>query len=160
MLRYSIQEIRDYLRTLYWPTLAPDQPVPPLLLTPYAYTLTFAVAQNASQTLIQTITSNADFLLLGLRHRANIAAAQNVSTKTAPFARVMIIDSGSNEQFTQAATDFENISENGNVARNLPFPRLIRGKSSLSVTVSNYAPVVETYGLDICFEGINVRLYN
>ena len=130
----------------------------PLLLTPYAYNLTFsALAQSKQATQSISIAANADFVMLGLHHRANISAAQQVGTKTAPFARVLIIDSGSNEQFTAQAVDLENYSSNGSIPNNLSYPRIIAGRSTLTVQLTNYAPTAETYNIDLMFEGVLVR---
>jgi len=132
----------------------------PLLLTPYGYNLTFsslAAAGTATQTL--NIAANADFIVTGLHHRANVAAAnQNVSTKTAPLVRILITDSGSNEQFTNSAVDLENYSTNGNIINKLDYPRIISGRSTLTVQVTSYE-ASSTLNLDIFFEGVLVRAY-
>jgi len=133
----------------------------PLLLTPYGYGLTFAaLAAGASATQTLNIAANADFIALTLHHRANIAAAaQNVSTKTAPLTRILITDSGSNEQFTNTAVDLENYSTNGNIINTLPYPRIISGRSTLTVTLSNY-DAASTYNIDVFIEGVLVRAYS
>lgn len=130
-----------------------------LLITPYGYGVTFAaLAQNASASRVINIAANADFVLLGFRHRAQIGAAQNVSTKTAPFVRMLISDSGSNEQFTNTAVDLENYSSNGGYVQPLPYPRILSGRSTTTVQVTNYAPTAETYTtLDIYLSGVLVR---
>ena len=73
---YGIGEIEAYASKFYQGR--------PLLLTPYGYNLTFSsltAGSSASQTL--NITANADFIMVGLHHRANVAAAgQTVSNKT------------------------------------------------------------------------------
>ena len=106
---YGIGEIEAYASKFYQGR--------PLLLTPYGYNLTFSsLTAGASQSQTLNITANADFIMVGLHHRANIAAAsQTVSNKTAPLTRILITDSGSNEQFTNAAVDLENYSTNGNI---------------------------------------------
>jgi hypothetical protein len=97
--------------------------------------------------------------MVGLHHRANIAAAsQTVSNKTAPLARVLITDSGSNEQFTNAAVDLENYSTNGNIINLFPYPRIISGRSTLTIQVTSYEASA-TLNLDIFFEGVLVRAY-
>jgi hypothetical protein len=132
-----------------------------LLLTPYGYNLTFsalAAGSTASQTL--NIAANADFIALVVHHRANVAAAgQNVSTKTAPLARILITDSGSNEQFTNSAVDLENYSTNGNIINTLPYPRIISGRSTLTVQLTNF-DASQTYNVDIFIEGVLVRAYS
>ena len=132
----------------------------PLLLTPYGYNLTFSsLAAGTSATQTVNIAANADFILTNIHHRANVAAAgQNVSTKTAPLARVLITDSGSNEQFTNAAVDLENYSTNGNIINLLPYPRIISGRSTLTIQLTSYE-ASQTLNVDLFFEGVLVRAY-
>jgi len=133
-----------------------------LFITPYGYTATFlALAQNAVQTQQVAITANADFVLTGVKHRAQIGAAQTVSTKTAPFVRLLITDSGSNEQYTAQAVDLENYSRNGVGQNDLPYPRFVPGRTSLTLQATNYAPTAETYtSLDVFLQGVLVRRYS
>ena len=132
-----------------------------LLLTPYGYTTGFpGLAQNVVATTILNIAANADFMLLAVNHRAQIGAAQTVSTKTAPFVRLLITDSGSNEQYTAQAVDLENYSQNGIGAHTLPYPRIVSGRSTLTIQATNYAPTAETYTtLDVFLEGLLIRAY-
>lgn len=131
-----------------------------LLITPFGYTATFlALAQNGVATTTINIAANADFLLIGCRHRAQIGAAQTISTKTAPFVRIQITDSGSNEQYTNGAVDLENYSTNTPYENNLPYPRIISGRSALIVQATNYAPTAETYtSIDLFLEGCLIRV--
>lgn len=133
-----------------------------LSIVPYGYTTTFlALAQNAVQTNIINIAANADFMMLSLNHRAQIGAAQTVQSKTAPFVRLLITDSGSNEQYTAQAVDLENYSTNGGVVQNLAYPRIVSGRSTLTVQATNYAPTAETYTtLDVFLEGVLIRAYS
>jgi hypothetical protein len=132
----------------------------PMLIVPYAYPLTFtglAPAVTATQQL--NITANADFLLLGVSYHANVAVgAQNIGNKTVAFARMLVTDSGSNEQFTQAAVDLENFCQNGQDERAMYYPRWIAGRSSLQVSLSNYS-AAETYGIELAFNGVLLRAY-
>ena len=132
----------------------------PLLLTPYGYNLTFSsLAAGTSATQTVNIAANADFIITGLHHRANVAAAgQNVSTKTAPLARILITDSGSNEQFTNSAVDLENYSTNGNIINKYDYPRIVSGRSTLTVQITSYE-ASQTLNIDIFFEGVLVRAY-
>jgi len=133
----------------------------PLLLTPYGYNLTFSsLASGASATQTLNIAANADFIALTIHHRANVAAAgQTVSNKTAPLARILVVDSGSNEQFTNSAVDLENYSTNGNIINTLSYPRIISGRSTLTVTLTNF-DAAQTYNIDVFFEGVLVRAYS
>jgi len=131
-----------------------------LLLTPYGYNLTFSsLAAGTSATQTINIAANADFIITTLHHRANVAAAaQNVSTKSAPLARILITDSGSNEQFTNSAVDLENYSTNGNIINHLPYPRIVSGRSTLTVQLTSFE-ASQTLNVDVFFEGVLVRAY-
>jgi hypothetical protein len=86
------------------------------------------------------------------------AAAQTVATKSAPLARILITDSGTNEQFTNAAIDLENYSTNGNIINNRPYPRIISGRSTLTVQLTSYE-ASQTLNLDLSFSGVLVRAF-
>jgi hypothetical protein len=149
---YSISDIESFASKFYQGR--------PLLLTPYAYVLTFSsLAAGGSATQTLNITANADFIFTMLHHRANVAAAaQTVSSKTAPLARVLITDSGTNEQFTNSAIDLENYSTNGNIVNELPYPRIVSGRSTLTVQLTSYE-ATNTLNIDLSFEGLLVRAF-
>jgi len=150
--QYSYPEIESFASKFYNGR--------PLLITPYGYNLTFlSLAAAGSATQVINIAANADFILTGLHHRANVAAAnQNVSTKIAPLARILITDSGSNEQFTNAAVDLENYSTNGNIINKLDYPRIISGRSTLTIQLTSYEASA-TLNIDVFFEGVLVRAF-
>jgi hypothetical protein len=162
---YSISEVQNFLGQIYGQSV-PDGKggsrwvVPGLTVYPYAYSSVFlALAQNATQTNILQISANADFICFGISHRAQIGAAQTISSKTAPFCRLLITDSGTNEQFTSQAVDLENYSTNGGDYRPLQYPRFIGGKSSLTMQLTNYAPTAETYtSVEIMLSGVLARV--
>jgi hypothetical protein len=149
---YSIAELESFAARYYQGRA--------LLMTPYGYNVTFSsltAGSTASQVI--SISANADFILTGFHHRANVAAAaQIVSTKTAPLARVLVTDSGSNEQFTNSAVDLENYSTNGNIINKLDYPRIISGRSTLTVQMTNYE-AASTLNIDFFLEGVLVRAY-
>jgi len=150
--QYSYSEIETFASKFYQGR--------PLLLVPYAYNVTFSsLAAGASATQTVNISANADFIVTGLHHRANVAAAgQNVSTKVAPLARILVTDSGSNEQFTNSAVDLENYSTNGNIINKFDYPRIVSGRSTLTVQLTSYE-ASQTLNVDIVFEGVLVRAY-
>ncbi len=154
MSQNSISELQRFLAQIYGGDAQ-------LTIVPYGYPIQFtSIAQNASQTAQLSITANADFIWTATSYRAAISAAQTISTKTAAFLRLLITDSGSNEQFTSAAVDLENFAINGGEARPLPYPRFIGGRSALTFQLSNYAPTAETYSsVDILLQGVLVRKY-
>ena len=149
---YSIADIEAFASKFYQGRA--------LLLTPYGYNLTFSsLAAGTSATQTVNIAANADFIITGLHHRANVAAAaQNVSTKVAPLARILITDSGSNEQFTNSAVDLENYSTNGNITNKFDYPRIVSGRSTLTVQLTSYE-ASQTLNVDVFFEGVLVRAY-
>ena len=150
---YSIADIEAFASRFYQGRA--------LLITPYAYTITFsALAAGATASQVINIAANADFMALMFHHRANVAAAgQTVSNKTAPLVRLLVTDSGSNEQFTNAAVDIENYSTNGNIINDLPYPRIVSGRSTLTLQVTSYE-ASQTLNLDISIEGCLIRAYS
>jgi hypothetical protein len=149
---YSMADIESFVAR-FWPGRK-------TFISPYAYPATFtAIAQGGQQTQTINIQANADFLLLGIAFRGNIGAAQNESTITAPFVRMLIVDTGSNEQFTNSAVDLEAMYRNGQRLVSLPYPRIVQGRSALSLQATSYAPTNETYSFDIILEGVHVRAY-
>lgn len=165
-LAYTMNDVMAYLQTIYRAPKIPDGQggmmdggPARLLITPYAYPITFsALAQGATQTAQVPIQANSDFFLMGLQARANIGTAQTVSNETLPFVRMLIVDSGSNEQYTFSAIDLSNYATFNNVVKTLPWPRLVNGRSVLTVSITSYAPTAETLTtLDISFEGVLVR---
>ena len=162
---YSISDVQSFLGQIYGQSV-PDGnggsrwAVPSLVVYPYAFTTTFAaLAQGATQTNVLQITANADFVAFAVSYRAQIGGAQTVNTKTAAFCRLLITDSGTNEQFTAQAVDLENYCTNGGDDRPLSYPRFVAGKSSLTMQLTNYAPTAETYTtVDIVIEGVLCRV--
>ena len=150
--QYSMADIESFVAR-FWPGIK-------TYITPYWYSATFtAVAQAAQQTQQINIQANADFLCMSILFRMNIAAAQNESTITAPFLRLLITDNGSGEQFSQTAIDLEAQGRNSQRSNALPYPRILQGKSTLTLQVTNYAPTAETYSGDVILEGVQVRAY-
>lgn len=133
----------------------------PLLITPYAYSVTFsALAPAATANQIINIAANADFIATEFHARANVAgAAQTISNMTAPLVRILVTDSGSNEQFTQSAVDIVTYCTFGNYANELAYPRIVSGRSTLTVQLSNYSST-ETYNIDVVATGVLVRAYS
>ena len=132
-----------------------------LLITPYTYVLTFsslAAAASATQTL--NIAANADFVLTNVHYHANVAnAAQTVGNKTIALCRMLITDSGSNEQFSNAACDLENYGTNAWMQNGLEYPRIVSGRSTLTIQLTNYDAAV-TYNIDLGFAGVLVRAFS
>lgn len=153
---YSLRDLEAFCARFY---LGYD-----LLITPYGYTASFTtIAAGATQTHNVNIAANADFVCVGLRYHANVGATvgYSVTSKTAPFLRLLITDTGSAEQFTAQAVDLENYATNGLDMRPLSYPRIVAGRTALALSLTNYAPAAETYGIvDIFLNGVLVRAYS
>lgn len=131
-----------------------------LLLIPYGYPVTFAtVAAAGTQTQTLAITANADFIHLQTAYRATIAGAvTTVATVPAPQWRLLITDSGTNEQFTSAQMDLSNFaSKNDAFSEAHPYPRIISGRSTLTLQVTSYE-AAQTYSVDLALIGVLVRI--
>ena len=132
----------------------------PLLLQPMGFPLSLsaALAAGATQTQQLTITGNADFLLTVVGYRATVAgAAQTVSGKTAAQVRILMTDSSSGNQFTQGPVDIENFCTNGAYGRGFSWPRLLRGRSSVTVQLTNYGTEVYS-ALELFLDGVLVQV--
>jgi len=153
-MRYSVMELQAFANQIYGGR--------PLVLTPYGYTVTFlGITASSSQTQTLSITANADFILTQIKLRASEAALQTVSNKRAPYVRLLIVDSGTNEQFTNSAVDTENYATNGNTQQGLlPYPRFIAGRTSLTLTMNEYRGVATTENIDVYLEGLLCRTYS
>jgi hypothetical protein len=153
MTRYTISEIEAFVQRFY--------PGRKLLLTPYGYPMQFdpiTHATNATQQL--QISANADFLLLGIGYHADLAgAAQAAATKPSFVGRILITDTGSNEQFTQGAVDLETYAENNVAGVNLPYPRIVGGRSVLQVQLFS-DEAANDYTVNLNFIGVLIRAYS
>jgi hypothetical protein len=133
-------------------------------IMPKRYTVTFsAVAAGAQQTQPLQIGANGDFFLVRMSFiaSANPAVAQTVSTGIIPQWRLQITDSGSDELFANAPVDlsnFANHSFSGPDHRDEPYPRVITGRSALSLQVTSYESVT-TYNVDFVMTGVLVKSY-
>lgn len=160
---YNLSELQAFVRSLYSQRQGDGSIVTPsLYVAPYAYPITVATLAPAGVSTTQIpITANGDFLALWITHHATIAAAaQNASTKTVPCVRVLITDNGTAEQWTNAAVDLENYSTNVYDSKVLPFPRLVQGKSSLTVQLTSFA-AAETYApLEFAIHGLLIKVLN
>ena len=158
-MEYSLADLERFILALY---ATQDYPEPTLYKAPFGYPIAVTgLAQSASTTQTLSITGNADFLLLDVFYRPQIAAAQTVSTKTAAFIRMLVVDAGTNEQWTNTTVDLENYANNGNSGRKvLPYPRLIQGKTALTITFTNWAPTAETYSFEVFLSGVQVKVMN
>jgi len=152
---YSIADLESYVSRFYQGR--------PLLITPYAYQLTFTAAQlsaGATVSQIINIAANADFVAMEWAYRsfATTATNQTNATEDQPYVRILVTDSGSNEQFTNSAVDLTNYATGQNFQHALPYPRIVSGRSTLTVQLTNYSTNT-AYGLDLTVNGVLVRAY-
>ncbi len=150
--RYQLHEIDAFLARIYGTRQ--------LSVVPYSYNTIFtALAPATTQSNVINIAANGDFLFLALSYRTQIGAAQTEANYSVPFVRLMIIDSGSNEQFYSQSIDLTTVGQSIENAAALPYPRMIGGRSALTVQATNFAPVAETYStLEIVMHGCLVRV--
>lgn len=161
---YSISEIEGFCARYYVTTGADGVAHPrPLSIVPYGYGVTFtALTAALSQTQLMNIAANADFIALGWRSRAGVGAGVGITINTlpAPFARLLVTDTGSNEQLTNNAVDLQNYAPSQPYPMPLPYPRIVSGRSVLSCLITCYAPAAETVTtLDLFVYGVLVRAY-
>lgn len=153
MYNFTPQNIQAFIRSFYAGRR--------INITPYAYPVVFLnLTQGATVPGSLNIQANADFCLTKLSYHAILATgAQSVSSKNVALARLMIVDNGSGEQFFASAVDLETACGNDDNERGfLPYPRLIGGRSSLSLSLTGYQPTAETYTVvNLTLEGLNVR---
>lgn len=161
---YSISEIEGFCARYYVVVGSDGVARPrPLSIIPYGYNVTFTALTAATvQSQNINIAANADFIALGMRSRAGVGVGVgiNVGTIPVPFARLLITDTGSNEQFTNTAVDLHNYAPSAPYPLPLPYPRIVSGRSVLQCTITMYAPAAETVTtLDLFVYGVLVRAY-
>lgn len=164
MKAFSIRDLEDFACSLYRdPVTRQPLPIERLQMIPYFYTLTFAaLAQNGQATQQLNINADSDFILIGLKMRANIGAVQTEATSSVPFIRLLLTDSGTNQPFMSNPIDAAALCEQPYLPseRTFPYPRVIAGRSNITVQATNYSPAGgETYSFDLVFEGMSVRVY-
>ena len=158
MNQYSLADIETFCAR-YYGALA-------FTIIPYGYNMTFpALAQGTVQTQQLNVVANADFMLLAIGHRSYLstqAASQLQGTMLAPFIRMLLTDGGSNQQLSNQSVDLNNYGSGGgdNFYHRLPYPRIISGRSTLQVQMTNYAPFAESYYTDLYFEGVQVYAFS
>lgn len=129
---FSIADIEQFASLMY------STHADSLYLVPYSYPIEFeAVASNATATGIITLSANADFIALGLRHFTAFDSSATILSKPAGNVRCLITDTSSGDQFTNGSVLLENFGSNGTGEILFDFPRLLAGRGALSVQVTN-----------------------
>jgi hypothetical protein len=156
MSAYSIADLESYISRFYQGR--------PLLITPYAYTLTFTPTQlpaAGTNSKVINIAANADFVAteFAFHTYSGTPTSQTTANEDIPFLRMLVTDSGSNEQFTNSAVDINTYASREAFLRPLPYPRIVSGRSTLTVQLTNYSTTV-AYGIDVVLNGVLVRAYS
>jgi hypothetical protein len=124
--------------------------------------LFLALAPAGTQTQQINISANGDFVLLRILYAANIAhAAQTVNTLVVPEISVQITDGGSDENFAITAVNINSMASlagNSNKDVDLPYPRVISGRSTLTLVATNNE-AANTYNLEIDLVGVLVKTW-
>ncbi len=158
MQEFSIADIEAFASLMY--SVNADD----LYLVPYSFPITFEeLAAGTTQSGILTLSANADFIALGLRHFSSesLGAGQTVLTKTANYIRCLITDTSSGDQFTNGAVNLENLGANGMGECLFDFPRLLAGRGALSVQVSAPTETTTNFAfLQLELHGVLVRSWS
>lgn len=151
---FSLLELQAYANQIYQGR--------PILMVPYAYNVTFSgVTALSTQTQSLSITANADFILTRILSRTADATAQTISNMNAPYARILITDSGSNEQYTNNAIDLMNYTSVGQSdLGDLPYPRFVSGRTALTLVLTEYGNIPGPQTIDVSLQGVLVRTYS
>ena len=156
MSAYTIADLESYISRFYQGR--------PLLITPYAYNLTFTstqLAAGSTTSQVINIAANADFVAteFAFHTASGTPTSQTTANEDIPFIRMLVTDSGSNEQFTNAAVDINTYASREAFLRPLPYPRIVSGRSTLTVQLTNYSTTA-AYGIDLTVNGVLVRAYS
>lgn len=156
MSAYTIADLESYISRFYQGR--------PLLITPYAYNLTFTstqLAAGSTTSQVINIAANADFVAteFAFHTASGTPTSQTTANEDIPFIRMLVTDSGSNEQFTNAAVDINTYASREAFLRPLPYPRIVSGRSTLTVQLTNYSSTIP-YSLDLTLNGVLVRAYS
>ncbi len=121
----------------------------------FAYGLTFtALAAGTSATQNLNIQADSDFILQKMTYGADIAgAAQTDSGRVIPLATILIVDSGSGRQSSNAAVDLQSIMGDGRIPFILSQPKIFLAQSNVSITVANISSAT-TYNIRLSFIGV------
>jgi len=158
----NYNSIEAFVRRVYNPHGDPALDAK-LSIQPYAYRVGFAaVAPGASPQSVVNIAANADFVLTAPRFHAVIDAAGVANHDNYPLIRVLMTDTGSQEQLMSEAVDLQSYFGHPLTAEfQLTYPRIISGRSGLSVQITNYSNIMtapETYVLvELTLAGFLVR---
>lgn len=126
-------------------------------IQPYSYRVAFQnLAAGTTQNGKLDANANSDFILLSPRYRATEAA----DVDAIPEVRVLLTDTGSSTQLSDSAIDLTTFFGHiGKAPVEMVYPRIIAGRSSLQIQVTNYGATAYT-NLELTFAGVLVQAYN
>lgn len=153
---YSIADIEEFAALMY------SKPIEDLYLVPYSYPMNFtSLAADAPQSGVLTLSANADFIALGLRHFTMLGTdtSPTILSKPAGDIRCLITDTSSGDQFTNGSVLLENYGANGTGEILFDFPRLLPGRSALSVQITNLTGATITV-TQLEIHGVLVRAWS
>lgn len=152
----NFAQLESFVRRVYNPNNDPrvDET---LTIQPYAYRVRFDdLAAGGEAVKNIAISANADFILTSPRYRAKVDDADGNVT---PQILVLLTDTGSSEQLTNDQVDISTyFGRVGDAPYTIEYPRIISGRSSLSVAIQNYS-AAKTYDVEFTFAGVLVRSY-
>lgn len=121
----------------------------------YTYLFTFsALAANTSATQTQNVQADADFDWLKGVYQADIAAAaQTDSSRVIPLVTILILDTASGYQLSNAAIPIECCFGTGLTPFILPAPYRFKRAGTISITLANYSAAT-TYNIRLCLSGV------
>jgi len=159
----NFNAIEAFVRRVYNPSGDPTLDAK-ISIQPYAYRAAFADLLNGTspQQVIQ-IAANADFVLTSPRYRAVVDnVVDNTQLDAPPLVRILLTDTGSQEQLMSEAVDLTTYFGHIRTAQfEIQYPRIISGRSGMSVQVTNYSNILTTPQdyklLELTFAGVLVR---
>ena len=152
----NFAQLESFVRRIYNPDGDPRVDAT-LTIQPYAYRVNFTdLAAAGEQVKSINISANADFILTSPRYRAKV---DDTANDVIPQVMVLLTDTGSSEQLTNDQVDISTyFGQIGKAPYTIEYPRIISGRSSLSVALSNYSTAL-TYDIEMTFAGVLVRSY-
>lgn len=148
--------VEAFVRRMYDPTGELAQQIS---INPFSYRVLFEnMAPGDAPTLPINIAANTDFVMLSPRYRA----ATVTDVDAIPLVRVLMADTGSQMRVMAEAMDITTMfGQIGKAPYEFMYPRVISGRSGVSVQAINYSDILTTpityKSLEIVLAGIEVR---
>lgn len=123
----------------------------------FVYTSNFlSIAPGVTQTQQVNILADSAFLIQKICYAADIAAAaQTDSTRVLPLCTLLLTDTASGRQLSDAAVPITSMLGDGRLPFILPTGKLMLPNSTLTLVVNNFS-VATTYAIRIAFMGLKL----